>query len=1016
MQSLIFWRNWKPADKYLYLFSFATLCFVLGWYVVAYFIGNEAVISWEIVKDSQPIGSTLDSFEKYLLNFSVEADSYAITQTYQASPIAINQTANYLLLGAVVVGLLLLLTVSTYLSNTWFFALSVPVVLHFVTLKMELLGISQQTHQLPLLAVFLAYMPLAYYFQSWATHFSLRFRLGVFASITAVVGLVIAYLSKASFPAIFIANSGLVVPLGLSALFIAFNAHEIIRGLLWLVIQAGGGTSRSTHLHFIVISLIYLLNLLYACFYYIEGVDWGILFLEPLWVLPISIVLGVWGFARREVQYGNLLDFVPHGALLYNGLAIITLATAAYSFSSGNDSLRGVFEHLVLFTHVGFGAAFVLYTLSNFYPLLKQGKDIHKILYKPYRLDYLWVLLAGGLLTAAAVFYTNYEVYDKAQAAYYNGLGDAYLRQDNQRLSEFEYQHALDYDFSSQKANYALASLAQKQNDTKATLYHLQKCLNRTSSPFVYANVSELYLQQDQFFDALLKLREGLQKFPNSSELANNFALLFSRTDITDSTLFYFDKAKALADDPTIAEANFMYWLGKKAKTISPDSLKQLVANPNNLTTLSNELAWNNRMKQPFAKGLNPDMLQDTLLQPAAMCYLYNYTLNQVPTADTSMLSFIRFYKSKESNAQYFNFFYWAEAMKQRAMGNNHKAFKLFERAYKEGSDTDYEKPKQLGSFLYENEQFLLAAYYFSKAYFRGYAQGRVYEAFALSELADRKIALAIWEELRASKDMTTQLVAKNILKVLHPDSLKTLKISTLNDQQNYYFAHFNQEKISDSQFNELINLAKDADLRFLLVTERMKFFMTQNQWEAAENLRNAVTGLGTNKPDLLEQLRLLDLQLLTKLKRFGEVKKLATESKFKGVQQGYQPFYLAVAAENAGDTLQAEKLYQTALQQLPFDAEVVMTVAQHYNKRNRKQQAYNILVDNLHFYPEFRYYPVPVYELYILQALELNFTEYAESSLPQLFEISPKVRYDIFYKLYESRKKELAKVTEGWE
>jgi hypothetical protein len=1016
MQSLAFWQNWKPADRYLYLFSFAVLLFTLCWYIVAYFIGNEALMQWEIIKDSHIVKTEIDSFQQYLLNFSFEADNYAISQTYQASPMQINTKTSYLLLGAVVIGLLLVITIATYLSNTWFFALLVPLVLYFVSLHIELKGISQYNRQTPLLLLFMAYMPLAYYFQSFATHVSLRIRLAVFASITCFLAVAISIYSKNTYPAIFLANSGLIVPMALSALFLALNGHEIIRGLLWLVIRAGGGTSGNTHLHFVVVSFVYLLNLLYAYFHYVKGYDWGIFFLEPLWVLPISVMLGVWGFARRQVQYDNLLDFAPKGALLYNGLAIITLATAAYGFSSGNDSLQSAFVDIVMFTHLAFGGSFVLYTLSNFLPLLKQGKDIHKVIYKPYRLDYLWVLIGSGLLIAAAVFYTNYSTYQKMQAAYYNSLGDAYKQEGNLKFSEFEYQHALEYDFGNYKSNYSLAGLAKEQNDYKATLYHYQKCLARTKEPFIYANVSEMYLQNEQFLDALLKLREGIKKFPQSGELANNFALLFSRTSIADSTLFYFEKARQLAADPKVPAANLLYWLSKKNTTVSPDSLHVLIKTEKDATISGNELVIYNQNKRDFNQALQANYLQDSILQPDQLCYLYNYTLNKVGGADTTMLAPIRKYNSKEENAHYTPFFNLALALKHRAVGNGEEAFRYFERSYDESSETDYQKPKLLATYLFENEQFLQAAYYFSKSYFRGNIWGRVYQAFAMTELENRKPALEIWEELRQDKAMEVQLIAKKMLKILHTDSLKKLNTKQLDEQSVYYFVHYNQAIISNDKFNELFGQVQNADLRFLLATERMKFFISLNQPEAAESLRNSFTGLTTSKPELLEQLRLLDLHLLWKLKRFEDMKKLVEEANFQGRHTGYKNFYLALIAEQTNDSLRAEKHFALALKQLPLNPEVPIAFAQYYNKQNKKQAAYNLLIDNIYLYPDYQYYPVALYEMYILQAISLQFTQYAEDALPKLFEISPKQRYDIFYKIYQANKKEIEKLTAGWE
>lgn len=1023
MNSLTFWQNWKPANKYLYLFSLALLALTFVWYAVSYYVGFDAVIGWEVEKTSQPVNVIVDSFQKYLIDFNYDADSYAILQTYQATDMKLNITANYLFLTCTIIGFVLLITVSTYLTNIWFFAILSPIVLYFFTLKLELLEMTNLDYRLPMLALMAAYLPLAYYFQSFSEKTSLHKRLAAFSVITLLAIGMIGYFAKPKMTVVLLANTGMAVPLMLSLVFIALNAHEIIRALLWLAIRASTGTSKTTY-HFLTLSVIYLANIIYAYFYYTKMVNWNIYFLQPLLVLPISVILGIWGFRQRETQYGNLLDFMPHGALLYNALGIITFGTAAYAFSTANDPMIEVIEDGVMFSHIGFGLGFTLYVLSNFHTILVQSKDAHRVLYKPYRLDYFWVLVIGGLGIGGFLLRSDLFTFQQAMAGYHNGMGDYYRAEGDLKLSEFNYQAAIDYEFQNHKSNYSLASLARQQGDNETAFFHYQKSLIKQASPYAYANVAAMYLNDKKLLDAILKLREGLDKFPKNGELANNMALIFNTTDMQDSVLHYLGRAKFLAKDGTIPEANIFALLTKFKNSKTPDELRKDLKIENSVTMLSNEFVYYNVNRQKFPQSLETNYVKDSILQLENLCYLYNYTLNKVGDGDTTMLRLMYDFNKKEKNTEYIPYLDLAAAFKNRELGNGKAAFHYFEKASDDAYEFDYHKAKLLGMYLFENEQFLQAASYFRKAYYKGYIQGRVYEGLAMSELENKARAVEIWQELAQRQEPEIRELANQLLQVTHPDSLRkflstslenTKRIENTEDKEKYYLLHYNMLAVSDDMFNVVFNDIKNPDIRFRIAIERVHYYLKINNLGAAESLRNSITGLGTKNLELIEALRFVDLEMLAKLKRFTELEKLANESKFKGLQIGYKTYYQALVADSKKDTLQAEKLFKLAMIQIPLESEMVTAFAQHYNKRKKTLEAYNILIDNLQLYPEVPFYPPSLYEMYILQALEINFVQDAEDALVKLFSMVSKREYEVFYGIFQQRKKEIEKMEEGW-
>jgi hypothetical protein len=714
---------------------------------------------------------------------------------------------------------------------------------------------------------------------------------------------------------------------------------------------------------------------------------------------------------------------MPSGALLYNALGMVTFATTAYAFSTANDPMVEVLEDAMMFTHIGFGFGFVFYVLSNFQPLLAQGKDVHKVLYKPYRLDFIWVLVTGTLLTFAGLLRSDFFTIQQSMAAYYNGIGDYYRATGDLKLSEFNYQAAIDYEFQNHKSNYSLATLARQQGDKETADFHFKKALLKQASPYAYSMVANAYLEEKKLLDAIMTLRNGLEKFPKNGELANNMALVFNTTDIQDSVLHYLGRAKHWAKNPSIPESNIFALLTKFKNAKTPEELRKDLKIGNSVSVAGNELAYNNVHNLKDNRTLELDYVKDSVLELENLCYLYNYTVNKIGNGDTTMLQIIKELSKKEANTNYVRYLDLAAAFKNRELGNGKEAFHYFEKAADDAYEFEYHKAKLVGMYLLENEQFLEAASYFRKTYYKGYVEGRVYEGLAMSEQENKSRAVEIWQELVSRPEPAIQKVAKEMLAVTQVDSVqKFIKIAEnanliakIDDRQKYYLLHYNMLLVEDDKFNLIFNAIQSADIRFRIATERVKYYLKLGNVPAAESLRNSITGISTNKTELIEDLRLIDLALLAKLKRYDELQKLANESKFKGVQIGYKTYYQAVAAEGKKDTLQAEKLFKLAMVQIPLESELVTAFAQHYNKRKKTLEAYNLLIDNLQLYPEVAFYPPSVYEMYLLQALEINFTQDAEDGLAKLFAMVSKQEYEAFYAVFQQRKKELDKLAEGW-
>ena len=151
--------------------------------------------------------------------------------------------------------------------------------------------------------------------------------------------------------------------------------------MVWVV--SNSGVKNRNHIpSFLVISSIYLLNVLLIFLEKSQYIDWNIISINPVVLFGISVLLGIWGF-RDYSEQSNFFDFRTIGSWLYLGLAIITTATIGYTYATANDPLIEAFEDFISYAHVSMGLCFFFYVLINFTQPLKKGLEVHKVIYKP---------------------------------------------------------------------------------------------------------------------------------------------------------------------------------------------------------------------------------------------------------------------------------------------------------------------------------------------------------------------------------------------------------------------------------------------------------------------------------------------------------------------------------------------------------------------------------------------------------------------------------------------------------
>ncbi|MDW8286869.1 MAG: hypothetical protein RMJ89_02240, partial [Flammeovirgaceae bacterium] len=876
-------------------------------------------------------------------------------------------------------------------------------------LQLETLGIFQYVHEKAFFFLLIvAYVPLTYYFHSYDKDVPIWVRFVIYSVITAVFIFIGATYSKSSQPIFTILHYGIVIPFGISVVFIILNASEIIRAFLFVTTTSTlSGTSNARH--FFILSLIYLLNLTYFIAKTAFGIDWKIFYIHPFYILLASSTIGIWGFQKREEHYEGMMNFVPTGALLYLSLAIITFSTITFSLLEVNDAWIEIFEDTIAYSHLAWGIATVAYVFVNFLDPLLNNLPVHKIYYKPRTMDYMSAWLGGLVILGALFFRANFFQYKQAFAAYYIGLAEVSRAEEDIFACKQYLKLATAYDVRSFRANYTLALLALEAKERDVASLFFKESVQRRTVPQVFAYLAALYQQENRYFEAIFQLREGLKKCPKSGELANNLALLYNQHSYGDSAYYYFDWARKNAELANIPASN-LYAIF--AKYEFPDSLYEQIYESLDKTYVgiaSNELAYLNQ-KGYFAKvPFNPSFLPDSVLNTPQLCYLYNAAIHYLTKPQQEIIDKLNFYIHIQANDEFRPFLEYVLALTYYAQGHYKKAFNLMDKVVKQGNLLNADYPNLLGKWYLQQEAYEIASAYFFESFRRGEKEALLNKAIALSETKRKEEALEDWETLMQIGSPQEKKLAQEMIRALRYKDFSSKSIPVMSDWEKYLILHFHMP--DSATLETWIKTMNDTSLVFLLRCEKVQKLLEEVRIREAEAMFKKI--LPSSKP-LYYQTR---LALKYHLQQFDdEYKRLLEKDLFLPPIDGLHSFYSA-AYYASRDTAQAIRLYQQALEKIPAYFPMYRALADFYNAIHQPQKAYDILLDALERFPQ----SVELNKLYVLQCLECGYTNYATYGMQDLKFLLSDVEYRHFEKEYEAKKEQkkqqyLRQFGDSWE
>lgn len=932
MQPLLFWKDWEKNEKTIYLAFLGLFAISLFTLIYALITGSGNVIDYEILVQSEIAPVVFKTIELFPFQMDISADSILFNQWFGGTDIIVKPFISYLFLILLWVAYSLLMAISTKLNGFWYYFSSALLIVFFLTQRLEILELFGSNDKTGLIVALILFLPTSFFIQSFRKNLSLAKRLLIFGITTLIFGALIALFSEADRPFLYMATYGLPSPIIIGLIFILMVAHEIVAGLLNGV--TSGNFGESNWKHFLVITIIYLINLGSMLLNKIGLLDVNIFPVNAVIFLIVSSILGVWGFSQRESQYNYLFSFKPYGGLLYIAMGLICFSTISYFYITGNDAITKSFEDIIIYSHISYGLIFLFYIMTNFLGPLLDGEKVGRILYKPMSMPYFSYRLAGLFTMLGIIFVQEWKkpVYN-AVSAYYNAIGDIYKYEGDNISAIGYYKKGNLYSNENNRSNYAIANIYETQKETDKTLEYYSKSNLIRPSSFSYLNQANVYFNSDKFFETLFILEEASIGFPDNGPVANNLGLIYSRTEILDSSLFFLEKAFNIRKSKKPAKSNILAALTKSDFSFSNIDSITAIYKEDGYINKANMLAYLTSQGKVMEEELE---LEDSVMNQLSHAYIYNHLINRIFEDDTSAFEIGR--KSIENSENRF----FTRRLKL-ALGLNY----YFKEEITKGLDQI--KEIVLGDYYWAAEIYnLLGLLYMDKGdyttaqdYFRKSTEnfGRksiLNYAIASSFESDKNKAISAWDTLKILLPEYSDM-ANNVVKIIAVESHTEMKDKS--DSEKYQWLVFNRNKFNESLVQSLTN-----------PTLKARLFLSK----ASEELENDHPDIALEYLNKIPDLKVQDAYISSEFNKLkcdlfavtGNTEALALEiSKNPFPEQSLRAqYYKAIIYLDNGKDELASQIFENYALKDPFYEEFVIAASSFYNRMNLFEKGYNFL------------------------------------------------------------------------
>ncbi|MFL5728270.1 MAG: tetratricopeptide repeat protein [Cytophagaceae bacterium] len=991
--ALFFWNDWNKSDRYIYLFLLLLFAGSLLALATAAYIGQDGVVDLSTFSRLDPIKSVIEQFSGNLITFSTEADNYLIKEWFGASPLQIVPEYSYALLGISCFCMLIIISCLTYLDTIPYSIGMLGVLLFISGLSTELLGIFAPASKYFLTGTVVAFAALSFYFQAFNKNIPFAARLASMLILTLIAWFIIKEYSQVQDPFLYMSNYGIKIILIISLLFFLIIAFDIIYGLFFLLTQSKTSPTKNLILHFPFISFLYLLNFL-LFFLDKKGVlDIKVIYINPFILFAVSAIIGIWVFRKRESSFKGLFSFAPIGAYLYLSLGTICCSAISYSFITGNDAMKELFEYGLIYSHFCLGLIFLIYVIANFSSLFETYTQIYKVVFEPKRIPLYVVYLFGGLAIAALLFQSSNQPYHTARAGYLNNLGDIYLHEKNYLLARQYYMEASVEDYDNWRTNYSLASIALVSGEKSSAIDYFALSNSSHPSEYSYLNLSNIYVDNDNFFPAKFALEDGLRRFPESGILYNNLAMVFAKTSMLDSTMHYLTRSKQYSGkNAEVPSTNMIYFLIKNKIYDGADSMIKAFDMQDYLSFRVNTLVLQNMYNKKIKESFDPGLVKDSILDNTAFAYLYNYGINKLGEKDGHYIHYLDSLRRYTSNENFGEYMRYIEALYYYYSGEKGKGKNLLENLKGFAGNTGAAYYNTMGMWMMANHQYIDASENLKQAKaLSGNQDINLNYCISLAEAGKKKEALEAFDLLKTSGDKDVKLLVENFIRLLSTERMDS--VLAMPEGLRFQYFHLRKKDISEKDLLTVYTSLEKKPLQHMASSEMMEIYIDRDETNKA---RVFWLASGHDLQAQEEDLGLLNYQYLRFLaaeKNWAELNAQIDPIYLNKDRQASRNYFKALSAQYSGDSVLAGNFFRSALKTDPFNEDGVVWSVEYLNGKRQFMEAYNVLVESVSLNP----YSVKILKAYARQSMLINIESYAAYALDKLEELMPAGEFSQF-------------------
>lgn len=988
----LYWQSLPTIQRRL----FEVLLILSGLLLIAYFYfmytGTDLVYPIKTDYTLKPINHVLETFEYLGFPIEVQGKSYMLTGYYSADILSPDTWFVWVLYGLSIVALALLLTLTTYFSRILYYITMVVLVAGIVMMRPDILGAFGLPNQLFLGIIIALVAGISYYFVAYKSELSFGKRLLVFVLLVlGICGISLLGSSMGDAPTI-AAHYGMVLPIGLAIIFIYLTGFDIPALVYEVLTDSREVKSKSAMINYGIFSLFYVTNVALIWFHNNGKVRWDIIYIDPFWLFPIGCIAGLYSWYKRGSMYDDSIPFKQAGALVYPILMVISLATLAWLFKSGNDPMIEVFEDAITLAYATMGFAFSLYVIVNFYDANVGNGKLHQIMYEPKFMPIKSVYMFSTVLMFSAIFFTHKVTVNQTLAGYQNIIGDCYLKLGKPSAAKQFYKDAKYQAFLNNHSNFGLATIYVAENQPDSAKEYLANAILRQPIPQVYLFKSALELDKDNPTISILTTNEGLSKYPDNEALIVNKAYLFQLSSISDSAKAIAQKAEQLYPNNELLLANNLY---KAVKDGDVTALKKIVetTKPTSIALQTNILAIKNFLGESDTTFHWQDHdTKDTLgLGAEQMAFLYNYGLNSSLRGDTSIAKEIRTQLSYQANKDLDQFLGISLGYNLYYGGNTYQGFRTLGLNDDKFGGTEANITNFLARLQFKEGAYLKSVDLFSKYNRDITSDSYLFYNLAYAEYPKfRGNVITDLSRVAAARTDTLGRMAATIVKALQ---IGAGVIPNAPEYEQFIALYYRMAELPTDLVNSYRENITDPHLKSLLNARFMSLLAERKEYELAISIYEKE---GRLKGAKINAIAALDKQMMQLLMQTGNVEGLKAflgQSANSPVAKKDYLVFKAGLAQLEKDTASASKLYLQALNASPMDEFTVLRSSSYFNSIGRGMQGYNLLLEGLDFNP----YSIKLKKAYILQATALGFDGFAETALQQLRYIMPEGDYAIF-------------------